>query len=105
MAAINSHSENNNNFVLIKYIYSAGVGRTGTFITLGCMMPMIREQSLVDVYNFVNRMRDSRNRMVQVEVSICSSYKFGICFFINKNVFIGSVCVYSRSTARIHSAW
>ncbi|KAI6660283.1 Receptor-type tyrosine-protein phosphatase delta [Oopsacas minuta] len=46
---------------------SAGVGRTGTFITLGCMMPMIREQSLVDVYNFVNRMRDSRNRMVQVE--------------------------------------
>ena len=32
-------------------------------------MPMIREQSLVDVYNFVNRMRDSRNRMVQVEVT------------------------------------
>ena len=56
-------------YVLSEFtVSSAGVGRTGTFITLGCMMPMIREQSLVDVYNFVNRMRDSRNRMVQVEV-------------------------------------
>ncbi|WP_411023345.1 protein-tyrosine phosphatase family protein, partial [Salmonella sp. s51228] len=46
---------------------SAGVGRTGTFITLGSMMPMIREQGLIDVYNFVIKMRQSRNRMVQVE--------------------------------------
>ena len=67
-------------------------------------MPMIREQSLVDVYNFVNRMRDSRNRMVQVEV--CISLVSSISYkFLNEYVIIGSVCVYTRCTVRIHSAW
>ncbi|XP_072172636.1 receptor-type tyrosine-protein phosphatase S-like [Diadema setosum] len=45
---------------------SAGVGRTGTFITLDSMLSQAEAENTIDVYNFVCRMRHQRIKMVQV---------------------------------------
>ena len=47
---------------------SAGVGRTGTFITLDVMLQRISQEDNVDVFGFVRQMRYQRNFMVQTEV-------------------------------------
>ena len=48
--------------------HSAGVGRTGTFITLDVMLQRIRQEDSIDVFGFVRQMRYQRNFMVQTEV-------------------------------------
>ena len=50
-------------------ICSAGVGRTGTFITLDAMMERLKERKDIDIFEFVNRMRTRRTKMVQSLVS------------------------------------
>ena len=49
---------------------SAGVGRSGAFITLDSMLQMMDSEQAVDVYNFVTRIRAKRNRLVQTVVSV-----------------------------------
>ena len=49
---------------------SAGVGRSGTFITLDSMMLQIKAKSTLYIYGFVEGMRDQRPRMVQNIVSM-----------------------------------
>ena len=49
---------------------SAGVGRTGTFITLFSQLQRIQEERTVDVFNFVRSLRRGRCYMVQTEVRI-----------------------------------
>ena len=49
---------------------SAGVGRTGTFITLDVMLQKIKHERCVDVYQFVMDMRKRRCQMVQTEVGV-----------------------------------
>ena len=46
---------------------SAGVGRSGTFITLHTQMSRIAEEKNVDVFRFVRSMRSRRCLMVQTE--------------------------------------
>lgn len=48
--------------------FSAGVGRTGTFITLDVMLQRISQEDSIDVFGFVRQMRYQRNFMVQTEV-------------------------------------
>ena len=55
--------------VLCLLLRSAGVGRTGTLITIQSMMKMIEHEKKVDIFNFVLNMRHQRNLMVQTEVS------------------------------------
>ena len=47
---------------------SAGVGRTGTFVTLFTQLQRIEKEANVDVFNFVRSMRYNRCSMVQTEV-------------------------------------
>ena len=49
---------------------SAGVGRSGTFITLDSMMIQVKQKTTVDVYGFVKMARTQRAQMVQTEVSL-----------------------------------
>ncbi|XP_072044699.1 receptor-type tyrosine-protein phosphatase kappa-like [Amphiura filiformis] len=46
---------------------SAGIGRTGTFITLDSMLKMAKAEGKVDVFNFVREMRERRTGMIQTE--------------------------------------
>ncbi|PIK34677.1 putative receptor-type tyrosine-protein phosphatase alpha [Apostichopus japonicus] len=44
---------------------SAGVGRTGTFIALSTLMDTIHNKDRIDIYGFVEKMRENRIMMVQ----------------------------------------
>ncbi|XP_071811279.1 uncharacterized protein [Apostichopus japonicus] len=46
---------------------SAGVGRTGTYITLDAMLDMAQAKGKVNVYKFVTEMRQRRRQSVQVK--------------------------------------
>ncbi|XP_018107293.1 receptor-type tyrosine-protein phosphatase O isoform X2 [Xenopus laevis] len=46
---------------------SAGVGRTGTFIALDCLMQHIRDHEFVDILGLVSELRSYRMSMVQTE--------------------------------------
>ena len=48
---------------------SAGVGRTGTFIVIDAQLQSAANENVVDVYNYVTKIREQRNFMVQTEVS------------------------------------
>ena len=54
------------------FAFSAGVGRTGTFITIDYLSQFIKEHDLeeeVNIFGFVLKMRDRRVIMVQAEAS------------------------------------
>ena len=51
------------------YPYSAGVGRSGTYITLDTMLQRMPHTDNVNVYEFVHNMRMKRVFMVQTLVS------------------------------------
>ena len=48
---------------------SAGVGRTGTFITLDSMMERIKTEDTINIFEFVRDLRQQRVLMVQTSVS------------------------------------
>ena len=48
---------------------SAGVGRTGTFITLDSMLQRLNNDNTLNIYEFIADMRSKRVLMVQTEVS------------------------------------
>ena len=48
---------------------SAGVGRTGTFITIDAMLQRLKKRDDINIYEFVTQMRSKRTFMVQSQVS------------------------------------
>jgi len=53
---------------------SAGVGRTGAFIAVDAMLERIQKEKTVDIFNYVQLMRNSRTTMVQTSVSRKTSF-------------------------------
>ena len=53
----------------ITYLYSAGIGRTGTFIALDALCENGQETGYVDIMEYVQRMRKDRMNMIQTKVS------------------------------------
>lgn len=49
---------------------SAGVGRTGVFITLSIVLERMRYEGVVDIFQTVKMLRTQRPAMVQTEVSL-----------------------------------
>lgn len=58
-------------------LYSAGVGRTGTYIGIDAMIESLEAENRVDIYGFVAKLRRQRCLMVQVEVSLLGKVSFG----------------------------
>ena len=57
--------------------FSAGVGRTGVFVTLSIVLERMRYEAVVDMFQTVKVLRTQRPAMVQNEVrsfSPCSVY-------------------------------
>ena len=57
---------------------SAGVGRTGTLMTVQAMMQMMEEEGKLDIFNFVLGLRHQRNYMVQTEVRGSRGLLYGL---------------------------
>ena len=47
---------------------SAGVGRTGTFITIDIALEQIKAERVIGIYNIVDKLRHQRPHMVQSQV-------------------------------------
>lgn len=58
---------------LLMFLFSAGVGRSGTFIALDRLMQTIQKDDSVDTFGIVCGMRKERVCMVQTEVYTRSS--------------------------------
>ena len=50
-------------------VLSAGVGRTGTYIAIDALLNAIKENKEINVFKFVNGLREQRVLMVQKAVS------------------------------------
>lgn len=51
-------------------VRSAGVGRTGVFITLSIVLERMRYEGAVDIFQTVKMLRTQRPAMVQTEVGL-----------------------------------
>lgn len=49
-------------------VFSAGVGRSGTYIVIDAMLDKIKAENTVDIFNYVAYLRSRRTAMVQTEV-------------------------------------
>jgi len=54
--------------ILMKYVYSAGVGRTGTLIALDILMQDLTDKGLINIFDTILQLRIQRINMVQTEV-------------------------------------
>ncbi len=55
--------------------FRAGVGRTGTYITIDAMIEKMKDEKKIDIFYFVSQMRRERHLMVQTLVGL---------FYLNK---------------------
>ena len=74
---------------------SAGVGRTGTFITLHCQLQKIQTEGALDIFGFVRGMRRNRCFMVQTEVCKFAVYCSRITSMILFSYSLSSLSMYS----------
>jgi len=56
---------------LVLMLCSAGVGRTGVFVTLSIVLERMRYEGVVDMFQTVKILRTQRPAMVQNEVCAC----------------------------------
>ena len=75
----------------VSICFSAGVGRTGTYITLDNVLDQIEAEGLVDIDGVITKARNQRMKMVQTKVN---RYNPSLCFkYCTQTLFaIESVC-------------
>ena len=62
---------------MVIFNFSAGVGRTGTFIAIDSLLEQAKQEDQVDVFGFTALMRSNRVNMIQTVVrSIVSHLSF-----------------------------
>ena len=71
---------------------SAGVGRTGTFITLDYLLERIKNESTIDIHEFVCNLRKQRVLMVQTLVSYQTIRRTGLYANVSKEGCIAIGC-------------
>ena len=58
--------------------FSAGCGRTGTYIVLDMCLKQVRNEDKVDVFECLRRVREQRSFMVETQVCILSTCSMAI---------------------------
>ena len=53
---------------LLSFPFSAGVGRTGTFITIEHVLEQVKRENSVNIPEVINKIRRQRMKMVQTVV-------------------------------------
>ena len=71
-------------------VYSAGVGRTGTLITIDIALEQVKAEGVVGIHNIVDKMRHQRPHMIQSQVCILNKQELPF-----NEYFTGAVHVYS----------
>ena len=56
------------NYILVNTISSAGVGRTGTFITIDHVLEQVGKEGVVDIPAVIQNLRQQRTTIVQTPV-------------------------------------
>ncbi|PIK54594.1 putative receptor-type tyrosine-protein phosphatase kappa [Apostichopus japonicus] len=64
---------------------SAGVGRTGTFISIYCLMEVIKTEREINVFSFVETARKNRINMVQTEKQYNFIYESLVDFYLTSH--------------------
>ncbi|XP_071852386.1 receptor-type tyrosine-protein phosphatase epsilon-like isoform X3 [Apostichopus japonicus] len=64
---------------------SAGVGRTGTFISIYCLMEVIKTEREINVFSFVETARKNRINMVQTETQYNFIYESLVDFYLTSH--------------------
>ena len=64
--------------------YSAGVGRTGTFITIDHILEQVKKENKIDIPGVINKIRHQRMKLVQTVVSVhIVAISSGGCMYIH----------------------
>ena len=71
--------------------FSAGVGRTGVFITLSIVLERMQYEGVVDVFQSVRALRTQRPAMVQVTVSAGKTFDFRKSVEILRNPYLSGL--------------
>ena len=62
------HKQTNKLSIFTCYSHSAGVGRTGTLVTIDQVLDQIKQEKVVDIAGIVRHLRSQRMKMVQNSV-------------------------------------
>ena len=73
-----------------RFIFSAGIGRTGTFIGLDYLLAEAKRGNGVSPYDCVELMRQRRPKMIQTEVSAKT-------FYVQTSYLVRLICRVSMS--------
>ena len=78
-------------YIICVYLFllSAGVGRTGTFITIDAMIQRSKERDDLNIYEFVTEMRSKRTFMVRTKVENIILICDNICRLLHVSFHIG----------------